>query len=231
MTEHWTERLSEYVDDELPTAEAAAVEAHLAVCDECSALVADLRGIVAVARNLADTPPTADLWSGIADGIGGVAPDAPVRPVVIGRAIRRPAASRRVSFTIGQLAAASIALVLLSGGAVWLAMHGTRTAPADAVVSGQPIGVRQVDVRSHGTYYDAAISELEAVLERDRNELDPATVAVIEENIRSIDRAILDARTALEQDPSNLFLNEHLENAKKRKIQLLKRAAGMRVQG
>ena len=40
-TDAFTDRLSEYLDDELPATERASVEAHLA---ECAALPGDARG-------------------------------------------------------------------------------------------------------------------------------------------------------------------------------------------
>jgi len=48
MSDVWTDRLSEYLDDELPPGERAALEGHLAQCAECSATLADLRRVVAV---------------------------------------------------------------------------------------------------------------------------------------------------------------------------------------
>ena len=52
MSDVWTDRLSEYLDDELPPGERAALEGHLAQCAECSATLADLRRVVARARAL-----------------------------------------------------------------------------------------------------------------------------------------------------------------------------------
>src|SRR6185369_9615038 len=46
MSDVWTDRLSEYLDDELPPRERATLEVHLAQCAECSATLADLRRVV-----------------------------------------------------------------------------------------------------------------------------------------------------------------------------------------
>ncbi|HUL80223.1 MAG TPA: zf-HC2 domain-containing protein, partial [Vicinamibacteria bacterium] len=57
MSDHERERLSAYLDGELEVAERAAVEAHLAACDECTAFLADLAAIDAEASGLpADAP-------------------------------------------------------------------------------------------------------------------------------------------------------------------------------
>ena len=50
MSDMWTERLSDYVDDELAPEQRAALAAHLEGCAECSATLADLRRVAARAR-------------------------------------------------------------------------------------------------------------------------------------------------------------------------------------
>jgi anti-sigma factor RsiW len=42
MNEHWIDRLSEYLDGELPDNERVALEAHLQECDQCTATLDDL---------------------------------------------------------------------------------------------------------------------------------------------------------------------------------------------
>src|SRR2546425_7867358 len=116
MTDQWTDSLSDYLDDELGRAERAALEAHLAGCAACRGVLDELRRVVARAQTLEDRAPARDLWSGIAREIGR------------GRGARAPA--RRFSFSVSQLLAASIALVLLSAGAVWLSV-ARRPAPLD----------------------------------------------------------------------------------------------------
>lgn len=217
MNQHWTDRLSEYIDGELSFTERVAVEKHLADCAACRETLADLRAVVAAAASAPDAAPARDLWQGIAQHIAPAQSDA----VAIGGR-GAPRTPRQFSFTLPQLLAASIVLAVLSGSGVFLALGSSGRGAA--VATQPPSSVRQVDTRTNESYYDAAIRELEAALEQSRSRLDPATVKVIEDNIRIIDRAILDARTALERDPSNQFLNAHLENTMKRKIELLKRA-------
>src|SRR2546425_8217458 len=114
MNGHWTDRLSLYLDGALAPAEREACEGHLAECAACAGTLADLRRVVARARSLEDRPPATDLWPAIAAGIGRSA-----RGDVADLAERRRGRARRFSFTVPQLAAACVALVLLSGAAVW----------------------------------------------------------------------------------------------------------------
>ena len=228
MSEHdpWTDQLSDYLDDELSPAERAAVDAHLAGCGECTRTLASLRRIVAEASSLTPRPPENDLWPGIA---------------------ARTVQQRRISFTIPQLAAASLLLAALSGGAVVLLLGGTagRSQAANATATraavpedpqppagslsaamGSDAGLTSV-VNVADAQYDEAVAELERALEEGRGRLDPTTISVVEQNLSIIDLAIAEARGALMADPSNGFLSGHLIEARRRKLDLLRRAAAL----
>jgi hypothetical protein len=79
--------------------------------------------------------------------------------------------------------------------------------------------------------YDRAISDLERILVEQRGELDPRTVMVIERNLAAIDEAIRQARAALDADPANPFLNSHLAEARRRKLDLLRHATTLNSAG
>jgi anti-sigma factor RsiW len=214
MSDTWTNRLSEYLDGDLAGHERAALEAHLLGCSDCRATLEQLRRVVARARALDDRPPAADLWPAIARHVGVVNLDA-----------RR--ARRRLSFTVPQLAAAAVALALLSGVSAWLLGHRATPTPApQASTIPSPI------LTNAGTYeanpkYAAAVASLERVLAQGRGRLDSATVRVIEKNLGIIDRAIRDAQSALAADPANSYLNLHLAQEMRRKLELLRQAAAL----
>ncbi len=216
MHERWQNRLSEYVDGELSAAERAECESHLAECSRCRDAVAEVQQVVERAQYLTDRPPPGDLWAGIAERLG-----APVGVVDL-RARRRV---RRVSFSVPQLMAAGVALMLVSAGGMWLAMSGRSVVPVEAGGSrGGPVGMA---VPASATDYDAAVAELERELTARRSQLDSATVRVLEENLLVIDRAIDEARSALEKDPGNAYLNQHLAQTMWGKVRLLRRATAM----
>jgi hypothetical protein len=73
--------------------------------------------------------------------------------------------------------------------------------------------------------YEAEIANLRTVLKRRRPELDSATVAVVEHNLRVIDDAIAQCQAALKKDPASRFLMESLNDAMDDKVQLLRTAA------
>ena len=68
--ERWTDRLSDYADDELRVEEREAVDRHLAECDECRQVLAEIRAVSSRAASLSDAPPARDLWPGVAAEIG-----------------------------------------------------------------------------------------------------------------------------------------------------------------
>lgn len=230
MSDRWVDRLSEYLDGELPVEEREELEGHLAVCAECGAVLDDLRRVVARASRLDDAPPESDLWPGIAERIGLSSEAEPVLALESFRRVREtPLARRRFTFSLPQLVAAGIALALVSAGSVWVALSVGRNG---AGVEGTLAGGEATEVQAPatvlttgGTSYDAAVAELEAVLTSARDKLDPATVAVIEENLMVIDRAIAQARRALVEDPSSAYLNEYLAATMRQKLDFLRQAA------
>jgi len=240
MHEEWTDRLSDYLDAELADGERAAVEAHLRTCAACTAVLNDLKRVVARAGSLEARPPQADLWPGVSARLERIAPP------------------RRISFTLPQLAAAAIVLMAISGTlAIKLSSPSTtpgaaenmgnavvapRAAvsspgPAGSVFPG-PTGVPGPDANPVPTsvvtpvgfadaQYDAAVADLERAVKNGRGRLDKATIEIVEHNLQIIDQAIAQARDALAADPANAYLSGHLVEARRRKLDLLRRAAAL----
>ena len=240
MHEEWTDKLSEYLDDELPAGERAALERHLAGCASCTAVLNDLKTVVARAASLASRVPDADLWPAIAGALR--------------RRDRAPWDARlrewwtsRVTVSLPQAAAASVAIALLSAAAVWpiaLRWSNRSSAPApvtetattqppaaegraDRTVAGPAIATPAAVVGFADAQYDAAVADLERALNRGRGHLDRTTVSIVEHNLQIIDQAIEQARQALEADPANEYLSSHLVEARRRKLDLLRRAAAL----
>ena len=216
--EHIVERLSEYLDGELDESSQSEVERHLADCGSCRTVAAELRAVMAQAAALVDTPPQQDLWTEVAARIG-------TRPAVVASIKER--ARRRFSFTLPQLAAASVALMMLSGGMVWLARSGDSRADFPVAMGADAELPAIAPVRLSETQFDGAVEDLEEILERGRAQLDGETVRILEQNLKSIDIAIEDCRRALEKDPANGYLNNHLAAARQRKLALLRRATAL----
>jgi len=224
-TDAFTSQLSGYLDDELSAAERQSVDAHLADCEACCRTLDELRQVVARASNLRDTAPVSDLWPSIESRIGSESRPGRVSPF-------RRAISARLSFTIPQVAAAGLALTVLSGGLVWMARSGDPRAdvpPIRAQVQEDDPAIARANFADK--HYDRAIAELQRTLDEGRQGLDPETVRVLEQNLAAIDRAIEQCRRALDTDPSNVYLNTHLAEARQRKLLLLRRATALSTKG
>ena len=251
MTVHqeWTDQLSDYLDGELSADEREAVETHLRACATCAAVLNDLKRVVARAASAEARPPQSDLWTGIAGRI-----ESGDCPRVVPFA---PRERRRVAFTFPQLAAAAALLMAVSGGMAWQVAarvgspEGLRSesassaalassSPADSSASvAQPFRAAGVEGNGAADFarveqasmadaqYDAAVADLEKALKAGRGRLDASTIAIVEHNLQIIDQAINQAREALAGDPANTYLSSHLVEARRRKLDLLRRATAL----
>jgi len=73
--------------------------------------------------------------------------------------------------------------------------------------------------------YDQEIGKLRAIVKERRSQLDPNTVAVLEQSIAVIDSAIAQSRAALAKDPASGFLATQLNHSLEKKVELLRTAA------
>ena len=245
MSTHWTDRLSDFQDGELSPADHAACEAHLAECDACRTVLQELRLVTVIARSDVERGPDTDLWPGVLARIskadarhlsnepGSV--DGGIKTVVAFEPRNRVSqSSRRISFSVPQLALAASLLIAVSAGVAFVAAgrNVVRPAPQEAPIQAmaETLTLPSAEVAPANfadAQFDKAVSDLEQILLEQRETLDPRTVMVIERNLRLIDEAIRQARAALDADPANTYLNSHLAEARRRKLDLLRRATSL----
>jgi hypothetical protein len=126
-----------------------------------------------------------------------------------------------------QAAAAGLVLALLSAAA------GAKVAREPAMGPGVPPAaeaswvslVREASPSLEGSALEVA--HLEEMLERNRENLDPTTAAILEKNLGVIDQAIRESLNALRSDPGNRFLETHLERSIRAKGDYLRDAAAL----
>ena len=223
MPDEYTNQLSAYLDDELEGSARARLTAHLAGCAECTALLSDLRAIVAAAPGYGGREPERDYWKRIESRLD----ETQVVPIGSGRGAAAPV--RRFGWR--ELIAASLLMAGVGGGAVYLALRpvGYAPPPLAAVPDSAPVlvpetsrprGSRNVEFAERK--YDSAVRDLELVLDAGRSRLDTATVRSVEESLRKIDAAIAEARAAIQRDPSNAYLNRQIAANMRRKLDLLR---------
>ncbi|MFW6088427.1 MAG: hypothetical protein ACODAB_01665 [Gemmatimonadota bacterium] len=211
MNANWTDQLSEYLDGELDRDEVERLEARLAAEPRLRALLDELRAVKRAASERPDFEAPAALWRGVRDRIEPAGPNA--------ASSRSAGWRRRLMFTLPQLAAAA-GVVLLLGISI-----GRMSDPALEPAGGELTTIAAEDATGPG--YTRFVADLEGRLSAGRDVLDPGTVQVIERSLATIDSAIVQARTALEADPNNVYLNQHLASARAKKLRLLEDATSL----
>jgi hypothetical protein len=173
-----------------------------------------------------DELPSRDLWQGVSARLGER--EASVTPVV----------ARQFVFSLPSLALAASLLIAVTSGLTWFASRQPAATPHSNEPVIQAYGVPEeetggqiVQANFADAQFNAAVSDLESILRENRDRLDPRTVLIIERNLKAIDAAIQEARTALNDDPANQYLNSHLADARRRKLDLLRHATTLSSAG
>jgi hypothetical protein len=223
MSDRWTDLISEYLDGCLEPAARREMEAHLQACAECSATLEDLRWIVARATSLPHPDPAPEIWAGIEARLRATAAAPASSQPARARAARvrtAPWSSWRVTFSLPQLAAACVAVIALSGGLAYFITRPGQNRDLAAV----PMTTKAAATLETADATMQDIEELRQILAAGRDQLDPATVQSLEESLVAIDTAIRQGRTALQADPQNPYVRDHLDETMRRKVDLLRRA-------
>jgi len=211
--------LDDLLDGTIAGDRRRALEAHLAGCEACRSEAEGLRALLAGAAALPESvEPARDLWPGIAARIA----EGNVVAGEFGRARRRL-----------PLAAAAAALVAATALVTALAVRSGRSPHAAAVpAAGSPGAVPAAfalgDARGA---YEAARRQLLAALDARRGSLSPATLKVVDENLRVIERAVAEMEDALAHDPGNRELPALIASAYRQEIDVLRVAAGIPARG
>ncbi len=225
-------RLSEYVDGELAAPARNEVERHLRGCADCPGIVDEMRAIRSAAAGLPrEIEPPRDLWSGIEsriEGSGAAAPADPDEVTPVGSGEVTPVGSGRFhvarSWNVGLAAAA--ALVVLVAGAAFLMRDDRRLADGEAT---PPPGasVTLASLKAAGAGYRRMTAELETLIEARRGDLSPATLSVLEENLKIIDEAFDEIQVALETDPHSAPHRALFTSIYRHKTMLLQQASSL----
>jgi anti-sigma factor RsiW len=193
-------RINDYIDDVLDSDERAAVAQHLEACPPCRNEVETLRALM---QRVGELPVS-------------IHPDRDLR-ADIWRQVDRPS----LWHWRYPLAAAAILLIAISS-VITVLVTRDRSQPVVRATEAQPSTVDLVNLESQ---YSSEVTALQETLREHRDQLAPETVRILEENLRIIDNAIQEARSALANDPQSGMLAELLRSAYQRKLDLLKQVA------
>lgn len=234
--------LSRYLDDDLPPDEQAAIAEHLASCEVCRGLEADLRQIRSRARTLGPVPPPGHVWLNVADRLRiedarEARPSADFERRPPAPRLRRSADASREGGTSNvetgsqsrrgaraawpwlRLAAA----VVVIGLGVYIAASISRRAPAAPDNAARTVSVQDVaeELDQALAHYDRAVAGLETLAREDGASMDPAVSAALQTNLTAIDRAIAESRAALVDDPQSASARASLADALRQKVDVL----------
>ena len=183
----------------------------------------EIEAIRAAASKLPLVEPARDLWPGLEARLGAQVdinsrPRGKARGIVVSTRLLAIAATLLMTVTAG-----TTYLVLrdrLDGSEATVgAVPGARAGQAGLVTPASfPVG------GEFGAYTEE-IDDLQGAIAERRSKLDPATIAVIERNLRVIDSAIEESKRALAQDPNSELLTALLSEALANKVRLLRQAA------
>ena len=245
--------LADYLEGGAPEGVRASVEAHAGLCGACRQLLSDLRAISSDAAALPPLVPSRDLWAGIAERIEApvlpmespvarVARRAWLRPALAAAALVgvtagvthyltraslvRPTASQQA--TARPAAPAVVAAVPEPTGRIASTITESPVIPAARAATAPAIArLASADRVTDSTdpVFTSEITVLRQIVRKRRAELDPKTVAVLEQSIAVMDSAIAQGRAALAHDPASGFLATQLNRSLEKKVELLRTAA------
>lgn len=223
--------LNDYAEGHLAGVELARAEQHLAECVPCRAHATRL---VALIERLHGLPRELD-------------PAVELLPSIRAETRRRHAARSRQR-TLRDLrwprAAAAAALIVAVGVLTVLTIrsgdngdHADAAAGPVAARAGAAPSEMQIDSAADGppidelqrleTEYARATDELLAAFREERERLGTGTRRVIEENIRTVERALRESQEVLRTDPDSPFLYALVLAAHRQRLDVARRAAAV----
>jgi hypothetical protein len=212
----WLEQLDAWLDGELGDVQSRVFEAHRATCDDCRPIAEDARKVRSWAVTLpAEIVPETDHWPAIRARIAGAGPTAEPVP-------------RRIPPRVPLTWALAAAVLLAIGSSAVTAALTRPGEPVIAVAEPTPPPSSldpawEVEIRT-------ATASLAAAVDARRDEMDPETLRIVEQNLEIIDRAILETRAALEREPGDTRAEGALVAAYNHKIRLLQQTLRVPVQ-
>ena len=205
--ERYTASIGALVDETLDTESRRQIDRHLAGCDPCRRLLADLRHIRALAGSLESIEPPTHLWNSVKRRVAADA--AP------------PRSSAGWWWLFGGTALAGVAalvLVVFPGAPVAELPPPARVAGGSA---GDPMTTPALELVER--QYAEAIVQLERLAADDRASAAPVGRSLVR-NLAIIDNAIAESRRAVATAPDSAVARSRLRTGLRRKVTVLQTA-------
>jgi anti-sigma factor RsiW len=235
------EIVSDWLDGDIDATQRAALDAHVATCDACRALMADLRRVRQTAATLDRHTPPSRVWARIEQQL---ATDPRVRAAAARRAagVTNISSARRTrtwSWRSPVLALAATLLLAVAGSVYLLHRWSQSPATPETIAKSSPSAsspggtqpgnaqpsalVESIDseLQQAAAHYEKAITALEQVANASDSPLDPDVMTALHRNLDVIDKAIAESRVALNAEPTSRVAQQSLFDAFRRKVALL----------
>ena len=208
--------LSSYLDGELRSHQATAVQTHLRGCAQCQKALEDLRQLVHQAGNLTPAILTTDLWPAIERRILAQPSVAPAK------APRRAPLSAwrpRIAWAMG------VAAVFLSLFFLRQHFYSPRSTPQTTQSQAQLLATAKSDIDLARAHYRNSISSLENIVAHRAHEMDPDHAGLFRQKLVHLEETIDECTIALEKNSYNIRAQRALFDAYDRKISTLREMA------
>jgi hypothetical protein len=217
------ERLSAFLDGDLPAADVQLVRQHVEACVACARRTAELRVLAGAVRALDAPEPPPTLWPAIAGELDGQG------------ATSWFSLSHWRQFTVGALAGAAAVAALVGGLRGRVPAPGAGPAPAAvaalaadspaARASSDPLlAEAEAEFARAAADYERSIEKLRTLIVREESRWSPDVRARYTERLARLDDAIGRSREAARRAPGDSLGNEQLFAAYQQKIAFLAEA-------
>jgi hypothetical protein len=199
--------LGDYVDGTLSDPDRRLLETHLAVCESCQSTADDLLRIKKAARSLPRLTPPRNGWKQI---------EAALRA-------EQPETSRTTFWFWSTRWAIAATAVLVIGSLGLLVWWNSPSTPPPAEDRAELASYVASELEQAEKHYGNAITGLEQIIVKEEEEqtLDPAVMAVLNDNLDLIEQAIGESRDAAVNDPENDVARDSFLGALRSKVSLL----------
>jgi len=226
--EDLNEALVDLVDGRLDGAGQRSVERHLESCENCRALVEDLRSIRAAAFMLDRREPKAETWSKVQAAVAA-------EPAPTGRLLDMSLSRRSLggggrafggtNWPVWLGAAAALILATMIGLLPLMSrpepVHDDSAEAAAADGTEATVESVTAEFEAAEKHYQKAIDDLQTLASKDTGELDPQVASVLQKNLTVIDQAISESRDALKAQPASASAQSGLFEGLRSKVALL----------
>jgi anti-sigma factor RsiW len=204
--------IHDLVDGTLGPLRGAELELHLETCDDCRALLADLRAIAGTARSLEPMEPPPHAWERIATTLRAE-----------GRVTRGPTVPRR---NYALLALAATLLLAVSASLFVLSRGRGAEAPATAATDVHPEGNAEEPDPVQRVAKEMALSEQHfqnavELVKQSADAAGPETAKVLQSELEVMNQAIAERQAALLSNPQSAQANRSYYELLRQKIRFL----------